>query len=539
MVVYFADDKARDLVIEMAKKHKIRNVITTEYLKEAIAYLRYSSHKQDGGVSLEYQIKTVLEYADRNQIKITGWYIDTAKSATEVAGRDNFIQLFDNVDRGDVPPNLIIFATNRAFRNNGESANYRALLRNKGVLLHSATQNIDESTSSGRMHVNMLSAIDQYQSETISDFVSAATRYLISEGFFAGGLPPYGYKSETVIHNGKERVVVRPYEPEAIVVRELFDGIIAGKNLNQISRDFKAKGYQTKRGNPFQWQTLRAMLSNIIYKGERKYKMKTGVTTYSEEYCPPIVSKEVFGKANNIFEESKRRIKGRKRKNLYPLTGKLVCGDCGRALVGSTSNQYSYYYCQARFVCQQECCAKRIQRVFLDEKAFDAVREKLLSDKAIEDITKKVLAEIKKAPAEAESKEALTERKSMLEKEITEIVEMKVKNQITESVMITMTKDKNAELFDIEQKLSAFTASADKSIDAAYIKRHIKATFNKDIPFELCSGEMLKELFHQTIDKIEVSNTQVVIHLRIPLPNFTHKTKQGNTNFGLCVKIPR
>lgn len=527
-----------NLITQIKEKKKVQNVLSTEYLYEAVAYLRYSSHRQDGGVSLEYQISEVLEYAEREKIRITGWYIDTAKSAKEVAGRDDFIRLFDDVERGNIPPNLIIFATNRAFRNNGESHQYRAILRKKGIVLHSATQRIDEKTSSGRMHINMLATIDQYQSDTISDFVSAATKYLISDGFFAGGRPPFGYTTEKVFHNGKERTKLVPCEPEAAVVREVFKAAAAGKNLGHIAKDLTERGITNRNGRSFHWDLLHNILTNIVYKGERFYKMKNGDNVYCQNYCAPIISKELFAAANKAHEETKSKPLGRKRKHIYPLTGKVTCPSCGNSLTGSCSNSGLYYKCSSKYR-NIPCKAKAIRKMQLDEMVFDAVRDNILSDKAIADITKKVLEQIKKAPAAAEDKKDLLDRKATLEKEITEVVKMKLKGTISESVLLSLTGELETELVAVNRKLAEIELSFDSSIDAVYIKKHITAIFDKKIPFTECSPEMLKELFSQTVKGIEVDNTQVVIHLRIPLSNETHKTGYGFPMLDLCVKVQR
>lgn len=537
MVEYYADDKARALVIEMEKRYRARNALA-EFLSEGISYLRYSSHRQDGGVSLEYQIKEVLEYADRNKIRIVGWYIDTAKSATEVAGRDNFITLFDKVDIRDVPPNLIIFATNRAFRNNSESAQYRAILREKGVLLHSATQNIDESTSSGRMHVNMLSAIDQYQSETTSDFVSAATKYLISEGFFAGGTPPYGFKTERVIYNGKERVVLVPNEEEAAIVRELFDFVIAGGAIYQFTKMIQDRGIIGRNGVPISRESLRRMLSNIIYKGQRIYRMKDGKNAYCADYCTPIVSKEVFDTANQLYEERTKMPQGRNRKNNFALTGKLVCQCCGSNYVGTTVRKYTYYICKGKYN-HKKCPLKKFQKLPLERAVFNAIIENVLSDKAIEDLTKKVLNKIKKSPTVAEDEAALIEKKLVLENEIAELVQMEIEKKYPESVLRNMSAPKINELSIIEHKLSQLKMAFDKTIDEAYIKKSIKSLFDRDIPFEECSHEMLKALFSQTIDHIDINSTQVIVHLRINISSSKDKKNYGTPYVTLSLKLDR
>jgi len=536
---YKTDFALQALVMDLQEKFKMRNALSTEYLEEAVVYLRYSTHKQDGGVSLEYQINEALYYAEREKLRITGWYIDTAKTAKEVAGRDDFIRLFNDVEAGNIPPNLIVFATNRAFRNTLDSLQHRQILRDNNIRLHSATQRIDEKTSGGRLQINVMASIDQYKSEEVSDFVSAATKYLITDGFFAGGREPYGFVAETVIHNGKERRRVIPYEPEAAIVREIFESVAAGKNLNQIAVALKERGILTRKGLPFTFSTLRRMLRNVIYKGERIYKIKNGDTAYSQNYCTPVISAELFDKANAFYSKYEPQTKGRKRQRIYPLTGKLVCADCGRPFTGRSANTFLYYGCQSksRLIC--ECNSKQIRKTELEKAVFEAVKENILSDNAINDITKKILSKIKKAPAAAESKKELITQQATLEKEIAEIVQMKLKNQITESVMEMMVKDKNAELSAIAQKLRAFNASAGPSINAAYIKKRLGSIFDKNAIFEECSAEVLKELFQQTIENVEISNTQVVIHLRVPLSDITHKKANGLPNVNLNIIIAR
>lgn len=156
------------------------------------AYCRYSSHMQDEGNSIEYQVEEIEAYCQRHGMVVRKWYIDKAKSAKQVAGRDEFYELIDDIKNGVSAPNLIVWRTNRVFRNSYESHKYRKFLRDNKIKLLSVTQTIDEETSSGRLTTNILSDIDQYKSEEIAEHVSAALKSMARKGYWTGQTVPRG-----------------------------------------------------------------------------------------------------------------------------------------------------------------------------------------------------------------------------------------------------------------------------------------------------------------------------------------------------------
>lgn len=61
-------------------------------ITEAYAYLRYSSHNQDDGWSIESQKSALEKYAKANNIKIIKYFIDEAKK-----GRNTQRQGYQNL----------------------------------------------------------------------------------------------------------------------------------------------------------------------------------------------------------------------------------------------------------------------------------------------------------------------------------------------------------------------------------------------------------------------------------------------------------
>ena len=182
-------------------------------------YVRYSDTKQDDGYSIEYQLSECQDYLNKQGFPLTKTYIDQAITGTKVAGREAFHELVHDVKNGLIDI-VVVYKFSRIFRNAYESHKYRKLFKKHNVKLISVTQLMDDETSAGRLMINVLADIDQFQSETISDFVKSSMREMAKQGYFTGGTVPYGYKLETVFDNGKKkkkRYVPDDFEKEIVI----------------------------------------------------------------------------------------------------------------------------------------------------------------------------------------------------------------------------------------------------------------------------------------------------------------------------------
>jgi flagellar basal body-associated protein FliL len=145
---------------------------------------------------------------------------------------------------------------------------------------------------------------------------------------------------------GKEYVIV---EDEAKIVRRIFLDYLSGKSVRQICDELNSEGLTTKRGCTWQPSTILSMLSNEKYTGNAilgktfqvdvlsKARVKNqgqGTLYYVENSHPGIISQEIY---DMVQKEKDRRVKMRSNTKTgkgrytskYPLSGLLVCGDCG------------------------------------------------------------------------------------------------------------------------------------------------------------------------------------------------------------------
>ena len=108
-------------------------------MKTAVIYARYSSERQTEQ-SIEGQLRVCHEYATRNDFIIVETYIDRAMSGTN-DHRTNFQRMLkDSAKRAwDY---VLVYKLDRFSRNKYETAMNKKTLRDNGVRLISATENI-------------------------------------------------------------------------------------------------------------------------------------------------------------------------------------------------------------------------------------------------------------------------------------------------------------------------------------------------------------------------------------------------------------
>ena len=314
-------------------------------------YGRYSDTKQDDGFSIEYQLTECQAYLDKNGMPLTKTYIDQAITGTKVAGREAFHELIQDVKNGLIDV-IVVYKFSRIFRNAYESHKYRKLFKKHGVKLISVTQMVDDETSSGKLMIGVMANIDEYQSAVISDHVKSAMREMVSEGFFAGGTVPYGYKLEVVQHGKKTRKKYVPDEFERKVVNKLFELYADNYSLKYLQDYTKSIGASSRSGKSFGITTIARMLRNDFYIGVLRYNAQGHEPIVIYDIIPPIVDKVLWERVQQRHK-SRNYVRPRKRKDLYSLTGKIICGKCGKHFFGirSASVQrgkkydYKYYVC--------------------------------------------------------------------------------------------------------------------------------------------------------------------------------------------------
>ena len=318
-------------------------------MPNAVIYARFSSHSQTEQ-SIEGQLRDCHEFARRNGLSIVGEYIDRAITG-RYADRPDFQRMIADAPKKQFDQ-IIVWKLDRFARNRYDSAIYKHKLRQSGVKVVSAMENIGDNPE-GILLEALLEASAEYYSVDLSEKVKRGQRESREKGLYLGGAVPMGYRSV-----GKRLV---PDERVAPQIRAIFAMYADGARASEIadSREFRA--LHTRQGTPLSIGRLNYMLHNEVYAGVYHHSgvEVPGVVTEA------IVSREVFDRAQARLAANRRAPAAAKAKITYALQGKAYCGYCGTRLVGesgrgSKGTVYNYYACGKRK--KTHACPKKNER---------------------------------------------------------------------------------------------------------------------------------------------------------------------------------
>lgn len=508
------------------------------------AYIRYSSVMQDDGFSVEYQLAEINDYCKRNGWTLEKAHIDQAQTAKHVAGRDSFFDLLSVIQNGDVDV-VIVYKMNRMFRNAEESHVYRKKFRQHGVKIISVTEPIDEETSAGRLTANMLANLDQYQSEIIADFVRSSLREMTRQGYYIGGYIPLGYTLEEEIHGKKKRKRYKILESEALHVRKCFELYADGFSLSYILHYLNDAGIIGRRGKSIGRTTLRRMLQNEMYVGTLRFVTDGYDDLIVENAIPAIIDPDVWNRVQSRHNANKP-VTPRKRRELYPLTGKITCGYCGQHFFGISCKvyksdgspyHYKYYVCSSRGSAHK-CSPKRIRKEHLEQIAISAVKKHILNDDVIREIAKRAAAIAGDEPATIQAEIKKIKRQIRDHDETLDLfIEMRKKREMSPETLTRKSAAIESEIDALRDQLVTLERKNVTAINPddveAYLRKMMKNADSADM-------DVLKSIFENFIEEIIVTDDEIEIRLFVcPDPAFVYKKSSGQSVVRLYSTIER
>ena len=351
-------------------------------MKTCVIYARYSSNNQTEQ-SIEGQIRVCREYAQRNNLAVAGTYIDRATTGTN-DNREQFQKMLKDSDK-KAWDYVLCYKLDRFSRNKYEMAIHRKHLKDNGVKILSAMENIPDSPE-GILLESLLEGINQYYSEELSQKTKRGLRETRIKGNYMGGPINYGYKivHETTGEQTAAKVVTN--DDEAPVLLHIFEAYAAGNRIPDIVRELDDKGIKN-RGNPFTVNSIYFMLQQEKYTGT--YTIHGEIFTH---IYPAIIPKELYKIVRKRVDANKtgKHVIGVD----YILMGKCFCGYCGRQLrsaAGTTTDGtiLRYYRCPYSKK-DPDCHNKSVRKEVLEEKVTNVLAEELTKPDNLKFLTDKV-----------------------------------------------------------------------------------------------------------------------------------------------------
>ena len=305
------------------------------------------------------------------------------------------------LDRSNIVDLVVVYNFSRYFRNVSQYLQYRETLKNAGVRLISATQDVPDGAT-GELIETIFAAFDAHASEVNAETVRDMMIANAEAGYWNGARQPFGYETRTVATlRKKEKKHLFVLEAEAVIVRLIYKLYLEGDvasgplGIKAICTWLNARGFK-KRGKAFCTAAVETILKSETYAGTAWFNRKNSRTKlprprseWVKVPVPAIVSWDTF---NTV----QRRLESRRPNQTAPrevngptlLTGLAKCDCCatgegqrtGMMLRTGKSGRYRYLVCANRATKAIFACdAPQIRMEVIDELVLSEVEAHVLA----------------------------------------------------------------------------------------------------------------------------------------------------------------
>jgi len=343
----------------------------TTQVKRCAIYTRKSV---DDGLDQEFNSLDAQREAGEAYIasqKANGWvclperYDDGGFSGGNTS-RPALQQLMAECRAGNIDV-ILVYKIDRLSRSICDFAELTKFFDQYSVSFCSVTQDINTSTSSGRMMLNILMTFAQYEREIIGERIRDKFAASKRKGMWMGGAVPLGYRVQD-----RKLVVV---DEEAETVRHIYRRYLDLQSPKRIAIELNAKGLKTKTGRPWNKGNLHHILRNCVYIGKVSHK---GETFDGEQQA--IVDLDTWETVQRFMDATPTNADlTRKSDYVSALKGLLYCGHCGgmmtmAATTRKNGRRYSYYKCSRdsrRAI--SSCPVKQVAATTLEDVVFEQI----------------------------------------------------------------------------------------------------------------------------------------------------------------------
>jgi len=249
---------------------------------------------------------------------------------------------------------ILVHKFDRFARSREDSVVYKSLLkREAGIKVVSITESIEDDKFSVILEA-MLEAMAEYYSLNLAEEVKKGMTEKAYRGEYQA-TAPFGYVMEN------KKLVIVPEEAE--LIRFIFEKFATREmSMRALATYINDLAIKSKRGNTFENRTIEYIVNNPVYigkvrwtptgKAKRNYNHPDTITADSNH--EPIITQELWDKAQIIVKENKELFPYRVRRNSIKLTwlhGLVHCGTCDKKLVRTADlymqcNGYSKGQCK-------------------------------------------------------------------------------------------------------------------------------------------------------------------------------------------------
>lgn len=366
-------------------------------MKKAVIYARVSDRKQvEKELSLPEQIEQGRRKAGTLGASVVREFTDGGISGT-TDQRQAFLDCIEYCELFGVDY-LITWSSSRFARNRYDAAMHKRRLDECGTKLIYVSIEIDRDTVSGQLFDGMLELFDEHKSIQTSVDTRRSMIRNAQQGYWNGGMPPYGYRISADQDNPK-RKRIEPHPDEASLVRQIFklraDECLGAKS---IARWLNDRG-ETNRGARWNRTTIGYLLRNHKMIGKTIFGKKSRRTNRLRDRSDwivvdshaPIVPMELWDRVQALLDRDALNTASSAGSPLstHLFTGLAKCGVCGAPMhiesAKGRARRYYYYNCSASAQ-HHVHSARRMRADILDPWLVDQIAEKIFTREALDEL---------------------------------------------------------------------------------------------------------------------------------------------------------
>ena len=210
-------------------------------LMKTIGYVRVSTDKQaDRGVSLEAQAEKIRAMAVVHNAELIDIIVDGGESAKSL-NRPGMARLLALVDAGEVKA-VIIAKLDRLTRSVKDLCTLLERFERRGVALVSVAESLDTGSAAGRLVLNIMTAVSQWEREAIGERTRDAMSHKRINGERVGNIQ-FGYRL------GADGKHLEPDPAEQEVLDQIGRLRQEGYSLRRVAAALNHRGHRTRRGS--------------------------------------------------------------------------------------------------------------------------------------------------------------------------------------------------------------------------------------------------------------------------------------------------
>ena len=445
-------------------------------------YLRVSTEEQAiNGLSLQAQREALEKHAREKGYSIVDVYADEGITARkQLSKRKELQRLLADVKKDKIDL-ILVTKLDRWFRNIKDYYTVQDILEAHNCNWRTIFENYDTSTSSGRLHINIMLSVNQDECDRTSERIKAVFKHKKENKEVCSGNVPYGYYIDENKH-------MQIDEEKAKEIQDAYNYYELHNNVQQTRK------YLSDKYRYITYTATRKRLTHEAY---------TGTYNGIKNFCPAIISEKQYKNVQRLISMNKKQYKPKAPQEEYIFSGMIKCKVCGGSFNANrmfrSGKCYKFYRCQ-RAKREQNCTNKYTisEKGILETYLLNHIKEELQNYK--------VSYEVKQASKDtADISSRLVKARNKLEK----LKDLYLDDLIDKTSYRAEYARLNTMISELEKEMDG-----DSEIDIDSVETILSMDF-ESIYHTLQPNEK-RYIWQSIIDYIEVGNNRddITIHFR-------------------------